>query len=236
MFIAQDYTFSPGGPGEGTITITGTFNLEDFGVITNVTRNSVIYDPSKGDAGASLSYGEGATVLTLEQTTTYCDPEDYLQVIVLGEQGGSPSGGATETTLLDVNSKLPELVGGKIPVDIGTNIDVTIDNTSIEVSNDVGNPIPTSVPTRTPTTTSVVSSASSVTILASNANRRGVSVFNDSTATLRLSFSNPATTANAFIGLPAGAFLLLDQQMMITGAIYGIWASANGTAQVTEFV
>ncbi len=126
--------------------------------------------------------------------------------------------------------------GDPIPVDIGSNIDVTIDNTSIEVSNDVGNPIPTSVVTRTPTTASVASSATSVTILAANASRKGFSVSNISTAKLYLSFSTPATTANAFIEVPAGAFLLLDQQMIVGSAIYGIWASANGAAQVTEYV
>lgn len=93
-----------------------------------------------------------------------------------------------------------------------------------------------SVVARTPTTTSVTSSASSVTILASNANRRGVSIANDSTAVLRLSFATPATSANAFIVMQPGSFLLLDQQMIVTNIIYGIWASANGTAQVTEYV
>lgn len=121
MFIVQSYTFAPGDPGAGTITVTGTLNLEDFGVITNVTKNSVIYDPAEGQAGATVAYGAGTTILTLEQSTTYCDPADKLQIVVL-----------------------PELVDGKVPVDIGTNIDVTIENTSIEVSNDAGNPIPVS--------------------------------------------------------------------------------------------
>lgn len=124
----------------------------------------------------------------------------------------------------------------RLPVDIGTSIDVSIDNTSIEVSNDVGNPIPTSVVSRTPTTTSVSSSATSVTILAANTARKGFSISNISTAKLYLSFATPATTANCFIEVPAGAFLLLDQQLIVTSAIYGIWASANGTAQVTEYV
>lgn len=97
-------------------------------------------------------------------------------------------------------------------------------------------PVTTATPGRTPTTTSVASSASSVTILASNTNRRGVSILNDSTATLRLSFSTPATTANAFVSLPPGSFLLLDQQLIVTNALYGIWSAANGTAQVTEYV
>jgi hypothetical protein len=94
----------------------------------------------------------------------------------------------------------------------------------------------TSVVTRTPTTTSVASSATSITVLAANANRKGFSISNISTAKLYLSFSTPATTANCFIEVPSGAFLLLDQQMIVGSAIYGIWESANGTVQVTEFV
>jgi hypothetical protein len=126
--------------------------------------------------------------------------------------------------------------GDPIPVDIGTSIEVSIDNTNLEISNDVGNPIPTSVGARTPTTASVSSSATSVTILAANSARKGFSISNISTAKLYLSFTSPATTANCFVEVPAGAFLLLDQQMIVGSAIYGIWASANGTVQVTEYV
>jgi hypothetical protein len=53
---------------------------------------------------------------------------------------------------------------------------------------------------------------------------------------LRVSFSTPATSANAFVGIAAGGFLLLDPQLIGTGPIYGIWSSANGTAQVTEWI
>jgi hypothetical protein len=108
--------------------------------------------------------------------------------------------------------------------------------TAVYVRATAANPLPTGVTTRTPTTTSVASSATSVTVLAANANRKGVSFSNISTAKLYLSFATPATTANCFIEVPAGAFLLLDQQLIVVSAIYGIWASANGTVQVTEFV
>ena len=97
-------------------------------------------------------------------------------------------------------------------------------------------PASQNVAARTPTTTSVASSATSVTVLAANANRKGFSISNISTSKLYLSFSTPATTANCFIEVPSGAFLLLDQQMIVGSAIYGIWASANGTVQVTEYV
>lgn len=94
----------------------------------------------------------------------------------------------------------------------------------------------TSVTSRTPTTTSVSSSATSVLILASNSSRKGFSISNNSTSNLYLSFTNPATTTNSFIQMPSNSFLLLDQQLIIPNAIYGIWSSANGTAQVTEYV
>lgn len=88
----------------------------------------------------------------------------------------------------------------------------------------------------TPTTTSVPSSATSVQVLAANTNRKSFGVSNVSTAKLYLSYSTPATTANAFVEIPAGAYLPPDPQLKYTGAIYGIWASANGSAQVTEYV
>ena len=122
-----------------------------------------------------------------------------------------------------------------LPVNIG-NATLNITADGVEIKNDSGNPIPTGVAARTPTTTSVASSATSVTVLAANANRKGFSISNISTAKLYLSFSTPATTANCFIEVPSGAFLLLDQQLIMGSAIYGIWESANGAVQVTEFV
>lgn len=115
-------------------------------------------------------------------------------------------------------------------------IKIGIGEDGVATDLSTANPMPTKVSARTPTTTSVGSSATSVTILASNASRKGFSISNSSTQKLYLSFSSPATTTNAFIEMPAGSFLLLDQQLIVTNTIYGIWASANGTAQVTEYV
>jgi hypothetical protein len=89
---------------------------------------------------------------------------------------------------------------------------------------------------RTPTTASVASSATSVTVLTSNANRRGLLLNNISLSTLYVSFAGTATAANCFASLPPGATLILDNQLIATQTITGIWSSANGTVQVTEFV
>ena len=205
MYIVQTYIFTPGVAGAGTIEIPATLKLEDFGTIINVSRGSILYDPAEGSAGATISYGAGTTVLTLEQSTTYCQSTDEIQIQILGGGGDPP---ASEVRV--VNTALDP-----VPVS-GT--------------------VTSQVAVRTPTTTSVASSATSVTVLATNANRKGFSISNISSAKLYLSFTSPATTTNCFIEVPAGAFLLLDQQLIVSNAIYGIWASANGAAQVTEFV
>jgi hypothetical protein len=138
---------------------------------------------------------------------------------------------AIDTDTSSIDGKLPVLSGGRIPVDIGA-----ISFGDVEIKNDSGNPIPTSVAARTPTTMSVASSATSVTVLAANVNRKGISIANDSTSALRLSYATPATLSNAFIVMAPNSFLLLDQQLIVGNAIYGIWSAVNGTAQVTEYI
>lgn len=115
---------------------------------------------------------------------------------------------------------------------------VTVTNIigEVEIKNDSGNPIPMGVPERTPTTVSIASTTASTTIAALNANRKGILINNQSTSNLYLSFSTPATSSNSFIEMAAGSVLALDQQMIVTNAVYGIWNSANGRAQVTQFV
>jgi hypothetical protein len=80
----------------------------------------------------------------------------------------------------------------------------------------------------------VSGSASSVTILASNANRLGAKVWNDSTAILYLDESGGTASATS-----CTVKLMPDNYYEVpfhyTGAITGIWASATGAARVTEF-
>lgn len=85
-------------------------------------------------------------------------------------------------------------------------------------------------------TLQVNSSTSSVTIAAANTARKGISIYNNSTAALYLSYASPATTSNAFMVMQPASLLMLDQQLMVSGAIYGIWTAANGSAQVTQYI
>jgi hypothetical protein len=157
MYILTDYTFSPGEAGVGTISIPGNLSLENFGVIVNVTRGSILYSPTEGQAGATLSREGGLTILTLEQGTTYCDPDDDLQIIAYStsSSGGGGGGGGTdgdlsqiEDSTSSIDNKLPALSSGRIPVDVGgavINITGNVEVSSeVEVKNTVGSPIPVS--------------------------------------------------------------------------------------------
>lgn len=86
--------------------------------------------------------------------------------------------------------------------------------------------------TSTPTT--VASSATSVTILAANSNRKGATIWNESTSNLFIEFGITATAAAFTAKLTAGGYYELP--FHYTGVISGIWSVANGNALVRELI
>ena len=84
----------------------------------------------------------------------------------------------------------------------------------------------------TPTQTSVASSASSVSLLASNSNRLGATFYNDSTAVLYLKLGATASATSYSVQIVSNGYY--EVPFGYTGAIDGIWASANGNARITE--
>jgi hypothetical protein len=84
----------------------------------------------------------------------------------------------------------------------------------------------------TGTLANVASSASSVTLLASNANRLGATIHNDSTQILYVKFGTTASATSYTVKMVADAYY--EVPFGYTGRIDGIWASANGNARVTE--
>lgn len=84
--------------------------------------------------------------------------------------------------------------------------------------------------TSTPTT--VFSSVSSVTILAANSNRKGGTIWNDSTANLFLEFGATATTSAFTAKLNGGGYY--EVPFHYTSVISGIWSAVNGNALVRE--
>lgn len=81
--------------------------------------------------------------------------------------------------------------------------------------------------------TSVTSSATSVTLLAANANRRHVIIVNNSTKILYIAFAATASLATYTVSIAAlGVYIGTPDGY--TGVISGIWAAVNGSAKITE--
>lgn len=84
--------------------------------------------------------------------------------------------------------------------------------------------------------TSVASSASSVTLLpATEGGRRGASVYNESTAILYLACGDWPASSTAYT-CQVGANAYYEVPYGYSGPIKGIWASANGSARITEYI
>lgn len=88
------------------------------------------------------------------------------------------------------------------------------------------------LPAATSVLANVASSATSVTIQAANANRLGLTIFNDSTALLYVKFGTTASATSYTVQVAAGGYY--EVPLDYTGRVDGIWAAANGFARVTE--
>jgi hypothetical protein len=86
----------------------------------------------------------------------------------------------------------------------------------------------------TGTTSSVANSVSSVTLLSSNANRRGATFFNDDTAaTVYLKMGTTASTSSFAVKILPGGYYELPQPCY-TGQIDAIASAATGNMRITE--
>lgn len=90
---------------------------------------------------------------------------------------------------------------------------------------------------QTGTTSKTAGSASAVELIVPNALRLGLTIFNNSTATLYVGASNAVTNDNFIVAILPGGYweLPTSGSFLYVGALWGIWASATGDAQVTEF-
>jgi hypothetical protein len=89
----QNYVFTPGVGGAGTIKLQGYIETADILVITNVTTNTIIYQFSDPNKGATVAYNpstdvdypqsqNGVTTITLDYNTSLMSANDKLQIYV----------------------------------------------------------------------------------------------------------------------------------------------------------
>ncbi len=84
-------------------------------------------------------------------------------------------------------------------------------------------------------TTAVASSATAVTVLASNANRKGATFYYDEAAILYLIFSSTTPTSSLYsVKMGEGFYTFVEVPAGYTGIVQGIWSSTVGSVVVTE--
>jgi len=99
------------------------------------------------------------------------------------------------------------------------------------------NPVSVNIATQTSSTatpSTVASSANSQTLLAANANRKGLTIWNDSTGNLFIDFHDAVSTTEYAVKISAGGYY--EMPFGYTGIISGIWDAVNGNALVRELV
>lgn len=95
--IAGSTVFAPGAAGAGTITLVGrTYALNQLLLITNVTRNTIIYNFADSSNGAASFTNN---VLTLDADTSTHSANDVLQVLVDVVDDMAVSDGESRNTL-----------------------------------------------------------------------------------------------------------------------------------------
>jgi hypothetical protein len=143
--LLTSYTFTPGAANAGTLVVSGSYALEQFLLVTNVTTGATIYQFNAPAKGGAVNSSGGNTTLTLEYNTSAMSSSDRLQVFI--DDGLNPQFTLTNASVEisnDVGNAVPVsgtvAVSGTVPVS-GT---VAISNSSVEIANDVGNPVPVS--------------------------------------------------------------------------------------------
>lgn len=162
-------------------------------------------------------------------------------VVIASNQSAVPVSG---TISASITGTIPTTISSGTITDITNAVTViqpTATSLKTQAENYVGgsavsisNQLQVASSAATATVTSVSASATSITILASNASRKGAMLFNDSNQTLYLLFgSGVASASNYSVRIPSNSYFDLDMPVY-TGQLNGLWNSANGSVKVTE--
>lgn len=223
-----------------SLTLAGLLRVDGSGVTQPISASALPLPSGASTAALQTTGNSILTALTLQLPATLGQKTmtNSLAVAIASDQSSIPvtvaslplpTGAATSALQTAGNASLASLVL-QLPASLGPQSSAN----SLSVTFATGTTVPISGPiAATGTLTSVSSSATSVTLLASNSSRKGYVIFNDSTQILYVAFAATATVSAYSVKLFPNSCATSD--LDYTGIITGIWASANGAAKVTEF-
>jgi len=217
---------------DGTLVITGSISSVAAG--TQTVTGTVALQGVTNVSGALPVFISASNLLTVTGSVTVGNQPTVNQ----GNSGSFAQAWRVQLTdgtqAIGNNQSVPVWVSGTV-APVGTQTvtgSVSVLNSltgSMTVSNTVN---VRSAGNATSAVTSVPSSATSVTILASNSNRKGATVYNNSTRRLYIKLGATASTTSFSVLLFANSYW--EVPAFYTGVIDGIWDSVNGAALVTE--
>lgn len=198
---------------------TGATNL---GKAEDATHNS-------GDTGVM------ALAVRQDTTSPLAGDGDYIPLSV--NALGALRVAGTETDNFDGQYNRALVVAG-VDDDSGAlpiNLRMTTGTGALIVHVTSGTVTATPAVASTATLSNVNDTASSTTLLSSNANRKGAMIFNDSTEILYVKFGTTASTTSFTVKMLGGSYYELPGPVVYTGRIDGIWAAdGSGAARITE--
>lgn len=204
--------------GNGAIRITGEVSHDAVLANNGVHRPVIVGGYASSSAPANVTVGDAAWF--------WCDLAGRLQI---GDGAGSLTVDAPVGTPVFVRLSDGSAAISTLPVSLATVPSHAVTNAgAFAVQNSPAK-------AASATLANVASSATNVTLQASNANRIGLTIFNDSTAILYVKFGATASSSSFTVKMNAGAYYEMPQPIY-TGIVDGIWASATGNARMTELV
>ncbi len=233
-------------PVSGTVSITanGAVNVAQVAGTTTDTNSGVksagtqrvVLATDQPQLTNALKVDGSATTQPISGTISANQSGTWTVNLIDGQAGVNLAGVDSSNRLKTiVSSALPAgtNVIGHVIADSGSTTAVTSLPTLPSGTNVIGGvTFPTSA---TGTLTSVAGTVSASTqLLASNTSRKGMYVYNDSTAILYLGFSATVTTTSYTVQIPANGFFEMPVSPVYTGVIAGVWSAANGNARITE--
>lgn len=205
-----------------------------------------------GAGAAAVNVQDGGNSLTVDGTVTATatdlDIRDLAFATDAVDVSGSavdvassalPTGAATEATvaglLTDAELRAaPVPISGTVTVTDGAGaLNVIVDSGTVTANAGTGTFTVLALRAATPAVTSVADSAGNVTCLASNANRLGATIYNDSAADLFIKLGATASATSFTVKVFQDGFFTVP--FGYTGIIDCIWSSDTaGSARVTE--
>lgn len=213
--------------GGNSLTVDGTVSITANSAVNVAQINGVTPTMSTGASGTGTqrvvtatdsTIGTVTTVTTLTGTTSLT-PGTAAGNLGKAEDAAHASGDTGVFALAVRND-------GAATSFSGTNADYT------PLASDAQGRVYVAKKAPTATLSNVNGSATSVTILASNTARLGASISNDSSALLYVKLGTTASTTSYVVKMSQDDYY--EVPFGYTGNIDGIWASATGTARVTE--